>query len=701
LASALFQSRGKKAVTDTVVDTSEADAPLATEQPLESSATAHSDTNNSLSTKDCETTTEKEEATDEASILDEADNVEVEEADVQFEQNTVPKRTFPFRAPVFLGRGKKETVSVAAEESKNNDAYTGQAELAVNSDAQSEGEEVVAEESLLSQHTTVERKTSFAFLSTSIFGRTAASTEPDQDDRQVDSDTLEMDTPTFTEEQVVAAEAETNETTLRKSSLYFEDMASNFMKLIKGEAKTNEGEKAVSDIVASVREQIVQDDTEESTSLLEIIKLLKTYKGQIGEVAQKYVGTINLGKLSPTAVMYYVEREDEIKNPSWKRRQHRFCPGIKFEKVCELNDALELSLLCYADTADAIRDGLDKHRTPYDLVYVSVKSSPGQPANFVAVRRDQTSAHPMRKTSPNLYVVIGVRGTKTAADAVTDLLCDTVDYQGGKAHSFILESGKYIAEKHRGLLEELRVQTGKSKVKVKLIGHSLGAGAASIAGMELFGTSPKLQVQVIGFGCPALVSKDLAEKATYITTVVNDADIVPRMSGIAIANLLLDMMAFNWMPYAHRDIQHSLEEMRKRHSRIFKETTATKIVQTVEPLLEKHWNRTFLAERPARLEPEVYPPGKCIHFYRDGSGITGNYVPNTFFSEIDVTRRMIDGTLSMVRLLCECMSDRPHTQNALSAFSILQLCRSCLSLGLPKDSLGDRSPAGERPSLSL
>ena len=72
-------------------------------------------------------------------------------------------------------------------------------------------------------------------------------------------------------------------------------------------------------------------------------------------------------------------------------------------------------------------------------------------------------------------------------------------------------------------------------------------------------------VQVYGFGCPALVSKDLAESADYITvsewcmvsdvvgvkvtalcfltcvgqTVVNDSDMVPRMSGISVANVSL------------------------------------------------------------------------------------------------------------------------------------------------------------------
>lgn len=499
-----------------------------------------------------------------------------------------------------------------------------------------------------------DKKKAFGFMPASIFGRTRRNeTKADHElDKTREQETVVDDADESrirTEDADEELDTDEGKAKMKNSNIFFDSIANNFLKLANGGTKKKEEEETISNIVASVREQIEQGETEEIFSLTEIIQMLGEYKGMMSKVANKYVGSINLRKLSPTAVMYYLEREDEVKNPSWKRRQHRFCPGINIAKVHELNDFLDLAQLCYAATADAIRDGLANNKTPYDLVYVNVRSSPGQPANFVAVKRDQSSSRPLKKVSPNLRVIIGVRGTASAADAITDLLCDTVDYKGGKAHSFILESGKYVAEKHRGLLEELRVKSGKKKVKVTLIGHSLGAGAASIAGMELHNTSPKMDVQVIGFGCPALVSNDLAEKATYITTVVNDADLIPRMSGNALANLLLDIMAFDWMPYAKRDIQYSLDELHKRHSAIFRETTVKKILQTVEPLLERHLKGTILTDKPARLDPEVYPPGRCIHFYRDGSGISGSYVPNTYFSEIDVSRTMING---MCRKCC-------------------------------------------------
>lgn len=477
------------------------------------------------------------------------------------------------------------------------------------------------------------------------------------------------------EAMVEESKNQEDEKNLRKSSMFFDNIGAKFLGAVtvggkRGKGNNSDNEQVLSDIVASIREQIEQgSDQETKDTLPDIIKLLSEYRGKMTEVAKKYFGSINLNKISPSAVLYYIEREDEVKNPSWKRRQHRYMPELKIEKVHELYDALKLAQLCYADTADEIRIGLQQQKTPYDLVYVNVQSSPGQPANFVAVQQDQ---HSFRRgfnkkekvLSSSLRVIIGVRGTKSASDAITDLLCDTVEYNGGLAHSFILESGKYIADKHRTLIEDLREKSGKKKVVVTLIGHSLGAGAASIAGMELYdyaqsqcslngsvkasrqskSIKPTMEVKVIGFGCPALVSEKLAKDASYITTIVNDADVVPRMSGVSVTNLLLDIMAFNWMEYVQRDIQFTLNELQQRHSRIFKETTRQNITQTIETLLSKHLQNTILKDRPEpRMAPELYPPGQCIHLYRDGCGMTGCYVPNTFFSEIDISRRMVDG----------------------------------------------------------
>jgi len=426
----------------------------------------------------------------------------------------------------------------------------------------------------------------------------------------------------------------------------FETISRDFLKLISG--KDEKKGDTITEIVATVRERSEEQggDVEETASLTEIHTILQQYGSSLDEVVQKFLAGIDFSRLTPTALLYYLEYQDEVKNPSYKRRKHRFCPGIDASKADELYDSLKLALLAYADTVQQIQEGLESHSTPYELVYCRVKSRPGQPAHFLAVQRDQPPDSLFGSLPSTLHVTLVVRGTKSVADAITDLLCEETDYMGGKAHSFIVDSGRWVAEQSRDLLLELLESSGKSRIQLTIVGHSLGAGAASIAGMELNYAmkDSRIQAQVVGFGCPALLSKDLAEKADFITTVVNNDDCVPRLSGISVANLLLDVLEFDWLPYAKRDIRSALDELHDRQPFIFNADVMEKIVAKVEPLMEKHLRETILDETKERLAVELFPPGRCVHYYHDGVSFSACFVPNTFFSEIDVSRRMIHGT---------------------------------------------------------
>jgi hypothetical protein len=94
----------------------------------------------------------------------------------------------------------------------------------------------------------------------------------------------------------------------------------------------------------------------------------------------------------------------------------------------------------------------------------------------------------------------------------------------------------------------------RKRIKLFLVGHSLGAGAAAIACIE-FNDIPKIEATCIGFGCPALVTKELSEKwKDKIITIVADSDCVPRMSGATLFNLLTDVSEFDWKPFAMEDV---------------------------------------------------------------------------------------------------------------------------------------------------
>lgn len=320
------------------------------------------------------------------------------------------------------------------------------------------------------------------------------------------------------------------------TSMAFQQLSAGFMSLIGGSEQAKND--ALVDLVAQARDKMQKGELHDNLTIEEVFNLVKTYAALVKQVADKYVGDIDLSKLTPTTFIYYLEREDERKNPSWKARIHRFCSTIDINKVEELNTDLELALLAYADTVTDIEKGLNGAAAPADLVYANVDSAPGEPAHYVAIPRDQEKSGFI---TPPLEVIMGVRGTKSIADAITDILCDSERYRGGKAHRYILKGGKFLFEKHRETLEEICKKAGRSKIKLKIVGHSLGAGAASIAGIE-FNELNNFEVEVVGFGCPACLSKDLAENSTFITTVVNDSDAIPRCSAASITNLLLNLV---------------------------------------------------------------------------------------------------------------------------------------------------------------
>lgn len=124
-------------------------------------------------------------------------------------------------------------------------------------------------------------------------------------------------------------------------------------------------------------------------------------------------------------------------------------------------------------------------------------------------------------------------------------------------------------------------------------------------------------------------------------TVVNDSDMVPRMSGISAANLLVDVMQFDWFTYAERDAQEAIDTLHQRQPFIFNKDVLNKLKEIVTPHVKSFAESKVMEKTTERGEVQLFPPGRCIHIYRDGVGFSANFVPNKFFSEIDVTRRMV------------------------------------------------------------
>ena len=66
-----------------------------------------------------------------------------------------------------------------------------------------------------------------------------------------------------------------------------------------------------------------------------------------------------------------------------------------------------------------------------------------------------------------------------------------------------------------------------------------------------------------------------------------------------------------------------------------------------------------------RSTVQLFPPGTCIHLYRDGVGVTACYTPCDFFSEFDVSRTMVDDHLIATgydRLFHEWARQQTHSR---------------------------------------
>lgn len=135
------------------------------------------------------------------------------------------------------------------------------------------------------------------------------------------------------------------------------------------------------------------------------------------------------------------------------------------------------------------------------------------------------------------------------------------------------------------------------------------------------------------------------------------------MSGATLLNLLLDLNQFEYQELAERDVEQALRELQSRFSdsssavvgnrqnnRLpfsIDEDAIQKVMGYVHRGIEKVSGEGNASETkvsgeadtnkaPEKMVPCLFPPGTCIHFYRDGSGIDGTYVPCTFFDEVSI-----------------------------------------------------------------
>ncbi|CAB9518490.1 Sn1-specific diacylglycerol lipase beta [Seminavis robusta] len=185
--------------------------------------------------------------------------------------------------------------------------------------------------------------------------------------------------------------------------------------------------------------------------------------------------------------------------------------------------------------------------TDYALVRHSTDVETGGVGYFLAIDSTQKN------------ILIGIKGTSTSSEMITDCLATTIPHkcipfspfdattstaeeEEIGAHEGILASSIKVCNELKPILDE-KIQQGYN---IQIAGHSLGAGAASVVAVLLRAQFKELhapeRLHAYCFAPPPVLDHQSATKSkAFITSVVNRNDCVARMA-IANVEILIRML---------------------------------------------------------------------------------------------------------------------------------------------------------------
>lgn len=176
---------------------------------------------------------------------------------------------------------------------------------------------------------------------------------------------------------------------------------------------------------------------------------------------------------------------------------------------------LELAHASSADTKSVLLERArldDEHLIDFDLV-----STVNRPAFFTCVVPEMRA------------VVLSVRSTKSITDLMTDYNYEPDSFLDGAAHSGMAKAARWFAANIAPRLAVMREMYPNTRLR--LVGHSLGAGVVSLLCLLLRTTRIFRDVEAICFAPPACISSELGALAAACTTsIVNGDDFLPFMS---------------------------------------------------------------------------------------------------------------------------------------------------------------------------
>jgi pimeloyl-ACP methyl ester carboxylesterase len=191
------------------------------------------------------------------------------------------------------------------------------------------------------------------------------------------------------------------------------------------------------------------------------------------------------------------------------------CASSRVMFATEVRRWLEIA---HASSADTKRILLERSRlTDEQLIDFDLVSTVNRPAFFTCVVPEMRA------------VVLSIRSTKSITDLMTDYNYEPDTFLGGAAHSGMAKAARWFAANIAPRLAVMREMFPNSRLRI--VGHSLGAGVASLLCLLLRTARAFHDVEAVIFAPPACISSELgAAAAMCITSIVNGGDFLPFLS---------------------------------------------------------------------------------------------------------------------------------------------------------------------------
>lgn len=257
--------------------------------------------------------------------------------------------------------------------------------------------------------------------------------------------------------------------------------------------------------------------------------------------------------------------------------------------------------------------GVSCHVPSASLSLVSAKKV-GIPAHFVAKLDSET--------------ILCIRGTRSVDDAIVDVVASSVNAPelGGPecyAHEGIRAAARRIIAGPAG-------EILKDEERIVVVGHSLGAGCATLVALELARRQPSKQITCYAFSPPpvATCSATIPENCR-IVIVVNGADVVPSLSLSSVARVLAAAARVDALSLSILDRIKLLASSRDHVGELVRKIRETNVHEPSEDDDKDH-------PAPLRLIGNV-----LYHFHNQGTSYSVTHNPEDVFRTVKIHPRMV------------------------------------------------------------